>query len=728
MKFRGLGLLLLSGVVALADGPATEDEDTIRVFSVDGSGEVELDPETGEASAVNGVIARFRGSSVRAQRIRFSGRSEVEAEGAVQIDSGQGGQSRTWRGDRVRYDFDTRTMTATRFRTGQRPFFVAGGEVTGAFTNNVFRAKDSFVTTDDLAEPVYRVRAKEIEIRPGEEIRAEKATVYVGTVPVFYWPRYHRSLRPHDYFWTVTPGYRSVFGPFALNRFHWVAQTNVQYTLDVDWRLHRGAAGGPGIEYDLGKWGSGMAGLYLAHDEDPFRTAQLVPVDEERRRVRFFHSLTNGAGLTFKARVEEQSDSLVARDFFEGDFRRDPQPRTFFELNRAWPDWTFDIWVQPQLNPFFQTIERLPDLKLTGLRQQVGGSGLYYESESSFAYLRFKQGLLGGTNYAGIRGDSYHQFTVPVTYFGWLNVAPRVGGRVTYYGEPDDLQAIQQDQTRAVINTGVEFNTKASRTWEGVRSRALSLDGLRHIVEPGINYVYVPEPALRPGRVPQYDFSFVTPRLLPIEFPDYNSIDSIDTQNVIRWSLRNRLQTKRAGQVEDVVHWAVYTDWRLRPEAGQTTFPEVFSDMDLAPTRWAVFTSQVRYDINRSYWREANHRVTFQPGDRWAWTVGHRYLRTDFNSYGLGNNLIFNSVALRLNENWGLRATQQFEARDGVLEEQTYAIYRDLRSWTATLGLRLRDNRQGVDDWGIVLSFQFKAFPRFKLGDDSDRTDRLFGG
>jgi hypothetical protein len=81
-----------------------------------------------------------------------------------------------------------------------------------------------------------------------------------------------------------------------------------------------------------------------------------------------------------------------------------------------------------------------------------------------------------------------------------------------------------------------------------------------------------------------------------------------------------------------------------------------------------------------------------------------------------------------MNENWGFRTTQQFESRDGVLEEHSYTVYRDLRSWTASFGVRLRENRQGVDDWAIVFGLQLKAFPRFKLNDEADRVDRLFGG
>lgn len=720
----------LACLPSLAGADAAPPQDLARIESLDGQGEIELDPESGEAFATQGVVIRYRGSTVSARSLRWDREAGlVEAQGDVRIESGTGGGSEAWRGEKASYDFNRRVLVAENFRLGQRPFFAAGQRVEGNTATNRFMALDAFVTTDDVAEPAYRIRARQIEIRPGEFLEARNATLFIGNTRVLTLPHYRKNLRPHTRFWTVTPGYRSVFGPFTLNRYHWQVSTNTELTLDADWRLKRGAAGGPGVAYNLGPWGTGSASGYFAHDLDPFRTAGTTPVDEDRRLLRFQHSLTNGAGLTIKGRVEEQSDALVYRDFFESNFRGDPQPKTLAEINQAWPNWTLDVLVQPRLNEFFQAIERLPDVKLTGLRQEVGVTGLYYDSESSFAYLRFQPGMLGGASYAGARGDTYHQFLLPKTYLGWLNVTPRVGTRLSYYMEPEDLPRIARDQTRAVFNTGAEITTKASRNWTLSRFKPLDIDGLRHIVEPGLNYVFVPNPSLHPSQIPQFDYEWITPRLLPIDFPDYNAIDSIDSQNVIRWSLRNRLQTKRADGVADVVNWALYTDWRLHPRDGQSTFAELYSDMDLAPARWVTFHSQVRYGINQSSWREANHLMTLRPGERWAWTLGHRYLPTDLATYGLGNNLVFSSFFYRFNENWAARATQQFEARDGVLEEHSYMLYRDLRSWTAALGVRIRDNRVGADDWSVVLTFQFKAFPRIRLGEDADRgAGRLFGG
>ncbi|MFM7102186.1 MAG: LPS assembly protein LptD, partial [Verrucomicrobiota bacterium] len=633
-----------------------------------------------------------------------------------------------WRGDRVKYTFATEAVEADNFRLGQPPFFASGRTLVGAGSNTVYQSTGGILTTDDLARPGYRIQARSLKLVPGEKLEAVGATVYLGDTPVGYFPRLTRSLERHPNFWSVSPGYRQVYGAFLESTYHWFARTNLEATANLDYRTARGVAGGPGVHYDFGKWGRGDGLAYLIDDDNPFRTARGVPVDEDRHVLRFRHSLTNDSGLAFKGRYEGQNDALARRDFFEWDFRRDPQPRTFAEVSQAWSNWTLDALAQPQVNGFFQTVERMPDLRLTGLRQQLGNTPLYYESESSLAYLRFRSGVAGGTNYAGMRGDTYHQVVLPWTFLGWLNVLPRIGGRYTYYGEPDDLDQVDSGRSRWLANTGAEVNFKASRVWSGVRQRFLDLQGLRHIVVPSVNYVFVPEPDRRPMELPQYDFEYLTPRLLPIEFPDYNSVDAIDSQNALRLSLRNKLQTKRAGEVDEVVHWGLYTDWRLDPRPGQTTFPDLYSDLDLAPRRWLLLNSQIRYGVNEGYFQEANHRLTVEPGGNWAWTLGHRYLRTNPLTYGLGNNLVFNSLYYKLNENWGVRATQWLETRDGVIEEQQYALYRDLRSWTAMLGLRFRDNRVGPDDWSIMLSFQLKALPQFRLNQDREVPERLFSG
>jgi hypothetical protein len=367
-------------------------------------------------------------------------------------------------------------------------------------------------------------------------------------------------------------------------------------------------------------------------------------------------------------------------------------------------------------------------VKFSAFRQQIGVTPLYYEGDSSLGYFRRRFVTNSAPDFEAVRGDSYHQVVWPRTHFGWLNFTPRVGGRYTYYGETDGPGGGMNELHRGVFNTGAELSFKASRVWRGARSRMFEVDELRHILEPSLNYVFVPEPNRRPPELPQFDHELDSLRLLPIDFPDYNAIDSIDSRNVLRLGLRNKLQTIRRGEVDNLLNWAVYTDWRLDPTGTQTTFSDIFSDLDLRPRSWLTLNSQTRVDIHEAEMVESNHRVTVQPGNVWSVTLGHRFLREN---PALGpeseNNLFTTSIYHRFNDNWGARISHHFESRDGRMEEQYYTLYRDLRSWTAALTFRLRDNRGSPDDFTVAATFSLKAFPRFGLGDDRDEPEYLLG-
>jgi hypothetical protein len=182
--------------------------------------------------------------------------------------------------------------------------------------------------------------------------------------------------------------------------------------------------------------------------------------------------------------------------------------------------------------------------------------------------------------------------------------------------------------------------------------------------------------------------------------------------------------------VDNLLNWSLFTDWRIRPRSDQSTFSDIFSDLDFKPRSWLILNSEIRFDMAQTDLRLANHVLTLKPGNRWSVSFGHRYLREDPTlpvDYQNGNNLFLTRFYFRLNENYAFQAAQHFEATDGVMEEQYYTIYRDLRSWTAGLTFRVRDNRNSPDDFTVGLTFSLKAFPRFDLGEDSENPYLLLG-
>jgi len=688
--------------------------------------EIEYDDTDGIWFGRYGVIVRYGTVELSANQIALSETTgDAIADGNVRLrDRGQ-----SWASEHLEYNFKTGRMQGEGFRTGLTPFFASGLKLEGDTQASEYVATQTFITTDDVKRPLFRIKAEQFRVRPGRDIEAKNAKIYLGDTPVMVLPRYRRSLHQHDAYWRVTPGYRSRLGAYTYNSYHFIIGTNVAAGINLDLYSSRGVGVGPDLSWQHSRFGKGELRGYYIDDSRPGLDAVRQPVDPERHRLSFSHRATLRPNLTATVVAREQSDQFIIRDFYESEYRRNIQPDSFLEVHQAWSNWSLTLLGRPQLNSFQRTVERLPELKLAGLRQQIGELPLYYESESSVDYLRYQSELPGGTNYAAMRADSFQQVLWPQQYFGWLNFVPRVGGRVTQYGETDGRQSTFDEETRLVFNTGAELSTKASRVWRGAENKLLEVRELRHIIAPSINYVFVPKPNNRPHELPQFDTELPSLRLLPIEYPDYNAIDSIDSQNVLRLSLWNKLQTKREAGVQNLVHWGLYTDWRLDPRPNQTRFADVYSDLELRPRSWLTLNAETRVDPDRGRVNLAYHALTIAPNDTWSWRAGQRYFRgaPEFGPES-DNNTLFHSTYVKFNENWAARLSHHFEARDGVLEEQYYTLYRDFRSWTGALTLRFRNPREQENEFAIAFSFQLKAFPRFGLGRDRDEPDSPFGG
>lgn len=708
-------------------------------------GKVDYDLASGTAFGTNGIYIHYGEVVMTADAASVNMKSgQVEADGHVRIESGD----QLWVGEHIRYNFKTRMMSSEQFRTGKAPVYAAGEQVQGDASNRsnqVYSVKNAFVTTDDWEDPAYRIRASTIKVIPGRSVQMWNAVLYVGNVPMFYFPYYKRNLGPRANNYTLTPGYRSRYGAYALNTYTWFLGEEMDGKIHADYRTRRGVGVGPDLNLHLGQWGETRLKYYYLNDELSNYSTNIAPpygnIPQDRQRFYLGWQATPATNLNLKAQVNYQSDPLVLHDFFEGDYTENPQPNTFVEVNKYWDNWSLDALVSPRVNSFFDQIERLPDVKLTGFRQQIFDTPLYYDSESSLGWYRSfathaYDGLYPGTNGfyvdSAARGDTYHQITLPWTFFNWLNVAPRVGGRFTYYSRRADAYPASSDEVyRGVLNTGVRMSFKASKLWAGATNSALQIDGLRHVIEPSANYVFVPRPSTPFEQLPQFDSEVPSLMLAPIDFPDYNSIDSIDTQNVIRFGLRNALQTKRGGQVENLVDWNMMLDWRLDPQPGQSSLNDLYSHLTLRPRTWLKLESQLRYDIDRGDLNLASHRITIAPGQRWSWGLSHWYVRGGEWGYGNSpwseNNFLRSTFFYRFSDNWGLRASHDYNLKTGRLQEQFYTLYRDLRSFTGALTLRVRNENGQQSDVTVAFQLSLKANPVVGVGDDTVNPYHVLG-
>ncbi len=701
--------------------------------------------DTGEMVLRGHAVVTYGNTKLLADTIEVDSHTkQARASGHVRVRQGV----RQWNSESLEMNLETGAMKAGRSRAQfERGLFVESRSMESD-SRNRYVLKDSFVTTSDYDHPGYRLKASSVILYPKEKIVFHNVVLFVGSIPVFYFP--YLVLMLDDTYdglntgTAVQMGSKSGWGFFVLNSYATSLTQDIRPTYRLDYRMERGMAGGadvrykagdpynPDLEGELQPRVHGKVRAYYADDKKVRENHQVDVVNStgttsqqinpHRYQLRVSQRADLREDLYSKLKVNKLSDANFLQDYFEKEFQRDPQPDNFFEFTKWSPNTTLSLLARPQVNNFYTTTERLPELRFDLKRQRIPESPLFYEGENSVAYLS-KQNARDSNlaDYDATRVDTFHQILYPKQYFGWLNVTPRVNGRATFY-DRSQLDAYQPSLVRTALGTGVEMGFKASRTWSGVHDKKLEIDGLRHVIEPSLNYGFTARPNHTPDQLNQFDVERssygISKDLAPINFPQYTGIDSIDRRNVFRPGLRQKLQTKRNGESVDLAELFVYQDILAQTNPGEKRYSDLFAEFSAHPLPWLSLNWVGRYDYDASQIRESNTSVTFIQKKDWKLSLSHNYFRTVGDQFGV-------EYAWQLNEDWTVKTQHRFDATKGELFEQSYAIERDFHSWIAALSFsQLRPLNHG-SDLRIWLTFTLKAFPEMTL--DSRQTGPVGG-
>jgi hypothetical protein len=217
----------------------------------------------------------------------------------------------------------------------------------------------------------------------------------------------------------------------------------------------------------------------------------------------------------------------------------------------------------------------------------------------------------------------------------------------------------------------------------------------------------------------QFDRFEPSTQLRAIDFPQFTPIDSIDGWTVWRLGVRNRLETRRDDQTITWFELDSFVDVNFDNPYDRTPYSNLFNNIRFAPLPWASFTVNTQVPAFDKGFTEVDTIATIQPIANLQLNVAHRYLNN--NPFFLNSSLFVVGGYYRLNDNWGIGVQEQYEATTGLLEQQRYAIYRDLTSWVASVGGVIRDNG-GVKEYGVLFSLTLKAFPKFGFDLNFDPT------
>jgi LPS-assembly protein len=689
---------------------------------------------------------------------------------------------RVYRADSITYNLDTKAITSINFTGADYPRFIAGQQVTTPGFNH-YRLTDALFTTSNRQNPSFHFKAGTIEYRPNDEVVLKNVVVYVGDVPVFYVPILVQSLTDSRPTYQFQLGDSSQFGYFMENTYNWVANDKMRGSLEFDVREKRGFAGGVDVQYFPSQTSDILLKTYYAQDNlysqsDPsvpnapnhgdladHNAYDGVPYDN-RYRVAYQHYLQFGPDFSSTADLNFWSDPWVTRDYFQGEYQQENQPANFVSLNQYNPNFTISLLASPQVNPFFETVERLPEFEVESKQQKLFGTPIEYTSQSSvvnferkfadttyfqnpldYPFTSFPNGVPQETaynfyhpnqtpdynasqlnNYSAYRYDTYQEFAYPHQYFNFLSLTPRIGGRFTYYSDDnqDITDTINNDgqssdkitdpKARLAGDIGLAGDFKISRTWLDVSDPNLGINGIRHEIEPFFDAQYAPAPTVSPNAIRGFDDRLYSTQLQPLDWTEYNSIDSIDREAVVRFGFWNKIQTKREGVNYDLATLETYADadfdHNFSAATPNSTFSNLFNNLAFNPTPQLTFQTRSSLALDSGSYNEIDNSLTWSPDPSVKLTAGDNYINHSA-IFGDSNQLALD-LFYRINEHWQFEGNEQFEATTGHLQLQEYTIYRDLDAWQ--LGMTYSDSEyNNQDNRTVYFSLTLKAFPKYQL-------------
>ncbi|MEM7698158.1 MAG: hypothetical protein AAF236_07125 [Verrucomicrobiota bacterium] len=524
-----------------------------------------------------------------------------------------------------------------------------------------------------------------------------------------------------------TPGWNSAWGAFLLNEYGFEVNEDILGRAHLDVRSERGIAGG--VEFSSRKWKGneaiGRLNLYYARDNNPqirFNGEErLAGTPENRYRINLQHRVffPGSEDETFYVDfdINKLSDRFFYEDFAPSEFRIDPKPDNIVNLVKRFPQAEVSLLWRGQLNDFFQTDTRSPELSIDVIRTPLGETGFFYDGFTSYGILgeeldedEVLAGIVEPSGYN--RFQTYHEVLFPAQVGGFLNVVPRAGFGYSNYSDFDISGLDSFDRT--TFTAGLDLSFKLSKRSPNVYNRRLGLDGLLHVVQPYLNYSYLNTDEIN-GRFTPIDRLTPTTRLRPIDLPLFNGIDDVRDWHIVRAGVSNRWYTRRDGVSYEWLSINNYIDGYIKDPELNRDFSNLFTEIDWRPVPWLTASTRAQFPIldDQVNFSEIQTYLTVLPTDWFSFSFGHYFLND--HPFFADTDLYTLNTYTRINDNWGFSTAHRFEADDGTLEYQQYSVHRDLASWTASVGAIIRDNRDGQNEYGVLLSLTLKAFPRVRI-------------
>ncbi len=633
------------------------------------------DQESDIYRAEGNVVITFTGGFLKADSVTLNPTSgDAWAHGHALLQS----EGDTLEGDIIELNLETKEGVA---RDGRMFFvrnhlFVTGSEIekSGEAT---YRIKDGTATTCDGPVADWRFTGKEVDVTVDGYGTLKNGTFQVRDTPVAWFPWLMFPAKTTRQTGLLFPyaGYsQDKLGFDAEIPFYWAISKSTDATLYTRYMDKRGVKEGLEFRYQPSTSTHGLFyGDFLKDQwtgsDTPGGISRTWTEKQDRWSWYWNHETTFSPGLTFRSDLKKVSDIYYFRDFDSHNYYRDhyagslnrkfervsflanEQLTSYDSTARLVKEWrNVNLTVLGQYTDNLtspsndETLQRYPEITLTGFRQPLFGTPLNWEFTSLFgSYYR----TLGER---GTAFDVYPKLSLPWAFGEYLQVTPTVGFRETLWDtESTSAAAAGDSASRSVYTASLNASTEVYRIldigWGEVEK-------VRHTVKPEVTWNYIPSagPSLRP------DF------VLPVGNTTVGGVAaSVDKQNSITYALTNTLISRlrddkgnvsyrealrvKLSQTYNITEPAIYvtqptllvptTTPNVLPADPTQPFRPVDLEVDINPFKYLAFMTRAAYDVNTTSWAQINQDIALSDARGDSLSLVYRYTRDSIESVGL---------------------------------------------------------------------------------------------
>ena len=555
-------------------------------------------------------------------------------------------------GEKVSFNIVSRTgmVDDGKMFIAQNHFYIKGERIEKK-SEAPYRLENATVTSCDGDAPDWRIAGSELDLTVDGYGVLKNFRFLARDLPLLYLPYLIFPAKTTRQSGLLFPMFTYSSDKNGLDiqvPFYWAISESADATFYQRYMSQRGFKEGVEFRYYPSAETSGtLYADFLNDHKNVKETVGSISRDwqESRNRWSFYlnHETTFSSGFSIRSDIRRVSDHWYFKDFSSSNYYLDNYSASGTELFRRitffgdeslgsldstvrlTKDWslynltalaryTDDLSLQTN----DATLQKYPEVILTGFRQPLFGSPLQLEFTSGYNYF-YRQ-----TGQKGHLWDISPTLYLPQKLGPYVQMVPQAGFRGNVWDRTDNLDSRDKYGDREVFQTGATLLTEVSRVFD---VGAAGIDKIRHAIRPELTYTYIPEASQ----------SYL---------PDY--LSSISASNSLTYALTNTITSRTKGKdgkvsYREMMRLKLAQTFDIQESRRDVTsgtadnrpFGAVTLELDLSPIPSLSFAARNIYSVNSGVWTQTNYDLAVSDNRGDSAILGYRYTQNSVEEVNL---------------------------------------------------------------------------------------------